>query len=100
MNRSFCIYFLYYLLQIRTFGIAIICFSINISTFAFVKLLPLLLDVLDLHGCMTIFGVACIGGAIFISVAVKETNKQSLDDVGLDEQSKIAQARARANSIY
>lgn len=49
---------------------------------------------------MTIFGVACIIGAIFISVAVKETNAIVLDDVGLDEQSKIAQARARANSIY
>ncbi|XP_055304279.1 uncharacterized protein LOC129569467 [Sitodiplosis mosellana] len=85
--------------KIRTPGMAIICFSLNISAFTFVKLLPFLLGVLDLHGCMTIFGVSCVLGAIFIYFFVGETSGQSLDNVGLDEQSKLARARSRCNSI-
>lgn len=88
-------------LQIRTFGMAFICFSLNLSTFVLVKLLPPLLDVIDLHGCMTILGVSCTLGAIFIYFCVEETNGQSLDDVGLDVKAKIARARAsRVNSIF
>ncbi|XP_055304280.1 facilitated trehalose transporter Tret1-like, partial [Sitodiplosis mosellana] len=68
--------------KIRTPGMAFIGFAFNITTFTSVKLLPFLLEVIDLHGCMTIFGVSCALGAIFIYFFVEETSGQCLDDVG------------------
>lgn len=80
---------------------AIIGVSVSIIAFFSVKLYPLLLDMVDLHGCMIIFGVGSIIGALFVIFVVDETNGKCLDDVGADEKTKIQFARAtRANSIF
>lgn len=79
---------------------AIVCFSINVVTFVCVKLFPILLEVLDLHGVLMIFAVSCVVGAIFVLFLVEETSGKSLDDVGVEEKRKLSRIHvARINSL-
>lgn len=49
---------------------------------------------------MIFFGVSSVVGAIFVYFVLKETSGQSLDDVGLDEKTKMDRIHAiRLNSI-
>lgn len=64
------------------------------------KLFPILLEIVDLHGCMIILGMGCVIGFLFVLIATKETAGQSLDDVGASEKLKMNQIHAaRINSI-
>lgn len=85
-------------MQIRTAGVAIVALSLSSITFLFVKLFPIMLEIIDLHGCMCVFGVGCIIGAIFALFILEETKGKSLDDVGLDDKNKMARV-ARINSL-
>lgn len=79
---------------------AIVCVSINVVTFICVKLFPILLEVLDLHGCMMIFSIASGIAALFVLFIVEETTGTSLDDIGLEEKNKIGRLNmARINSF-
>lgn len=37
------------------------------------------MEIIDLHGCMTIFAIACALGAIFVFVVMEETKNRSLE---------------------
>lgn len=50
-----------------------------------VKLFPILMEIVDLHGSFIIFGICCIFGFLFVLFGVNETSGQSLDDVGKQE---------------
>lgn len=67
---------------------AIICFVISLSAFASVKLYPILLETLDLHGTFMIYGTGCVVGTIFIIFVLGDTSGTSLDDVGVKVDSK------------
>lgn len=54
-----------------------------------VKIYPILLDYIDLHGCLLSFSVCCIIGFAYVFFVLEETSGQSLDDVGLDDKTKI-----------
>lgn len=72
----------------------IICVWIGIVTFICTKLFPILLEIVDLHGCMMIFGICSTIGAIFVARVMHETSGKSLDDIGSDEKvKKIHDAR-------
>lgn len=87
-------------LQIRTFGFAMISVVISAAAFVTMKLFPILLEIVDLHGCMIILGFGCIIGFLFVLIVTKETAGQSLDDVGVNEKFKMNQIHAaRINSI-
>lgn len=74
---------------------------ISFAAFVVVKLFPVLLEIVDLHGCMFILGSVCVVGFFFVLFVMKETSGQSLDDIGVDEKLKIARLHAtRVNSIY
>lgn len=70
--------------QVRTYGMAVICFSDNCVSFVSLKAYPILLESLDLHGCLIIYGTGCIFGAIFVLMVLKETRGKPLDDVSID----------------
>ncbi|XP_055295386.1 facilitated trehalose transporter Tret1-like isoform X2 [Sitodiplosis mosellana] len=72
--------------KIRTFGMAIIVFATNLAAFGAVKAFPILLDSLDLYGCMVIHGVGCLVGTVFVVYVLEETTGKSLDNVGVDEK--------------
>lgn len=50
---------------------------------------PILLNSIDLHGCLSIYGLGCIAGSIFILLVLKETSGECLDDVGHKPNTKI-----------
>lgn len=64
---------------------AIICAALSIAVFVSQKMYPILLDSIDLHGTLMIYGIGSIGGFIFMLFVLKETSGKSLDDVGRDE---------------
>lgn len=50
-------------------------------SFVSLKAYPILLESLDLHGCLIIYGIGCIFGAIFVLMVLKETRGKPLDDM-------------------
>lgn len=73
---------------------------VSISGFVILKLFPIFMEIVDLHGCMLILGGGCVFGFFFIHFAMKETSGQSLDDIGADEQLKSKRFHVkRVNSI-
>lgn len=50
-----------------------------LSAFTFVKVFPFLLETIDLYGCMIIFMLGSIVGALFVIFALEETKGKSLD---------------------
>lgn len=66
---------------------------LNVVTFMCTKLFPILLDSIDIHGCMMIFGIASTVGALFVTHFMKETSGRPLDDVVLNE-------KANTNRIF
>lgn len=80
---------IFHIFQIRTSGYVIVVVWINICTFACTKLFPILLNIVDVHGCMIIFGIGSTLGALFVAFCMEETSGKSLDDVGLDEETQV-----------
>lgn len=72
---------------------ATVAFTTNLTLFVFVKLFPILMEVIDLYGCMLIYGSLCVMAVIFVAIVLKDTTGQNLDDVGLDDQTKAKRAQ-------
>lgn len=72
--------------KIRTVGFVIINVAICLASFAAVKLFPIMLEIIDLHGCMFTLGIGCIIASIFVYFFLKETSNQSIDDVGAEDK--------------
>lgn len=81
-------------LQIRTFGMTVSGLFNASSGFFVAKTFPILLNAIDLYGCMFIYGCGCIIGAIFVFIATKEMSGQRIDDVDdyIRADSKIEQS--------
>ncbi|XP_055299426.1 uncharacterized protein LOC129567002 [Sitodiplosis mosellana] len=71
--------------KIRTIGLTICVLSLYTSTFTFVKVFPFVLELIDLWGCMIIFMVGSVVGALFVTFALEETNGKSLDTLKSSE---------------
>lgn len=65
--------------QIRTIGLTICILFVYASAFLFIKLFPILLEIIDLYGCMVIYTIGSVAGAIFVLFALEETKGRSLD---------------------
>lgn len=76
-------------LQIRNTGMVIVSFSFDTTLFVFMKFFPILLEIIDLHGCLIIFGICCLIGSSFMALVLKETSGQSLDDIAFDEKTQV-----------
>lgn len=72
--------------QVRTYGIAIISCSLSLANFVCGKIFPILVESIDVHGCLIVFGVGCTIGFLFVLLCLKETSGQSLDDVGVKQR--------------
>lgn len=73
----------------RAFGLTVASATINIFSFLVVKYFPLLIDVISMYGCMSIFAINCAIGAIFIISCTEETmgkNLNAIDDGDCDVQ--------------
>lgn len=67
------------------------------SGFIVAKTFPILLNTVDLYGCMLIFGCGSIVGAIFVFFATEETSGQRIDDV--DEYIKVDHKKGEAINV-
>lgn len=52
-----------------------------LTSFAILKLFPIFLSTIALHGCATIFAVSCLFGAVFVIFFLQETNGMAMDDI-------------------
>lgn len=57
------------------------------------KLFPILIERMGVAGCLTMYGISCVVGAIFVVFLLNDTTGQSLDEYGLDERTKEKQAQ-------
>lgn len=73
---------------------AVVVFTSNLIIFAFVKILPFLLNTIDVHGCMIMHAILSLLGIVFIALVLKETNGKSLDNVGVEEKTKSTNGHA------
>lgn len=72
--------------QVRTFSYVIVVIWMSVCTFIVTKLFPILLEIIDIDGCMMIFGVGSTLGVVFVIFVMEETSGKSLDDdIGLKE---------------
>lgn len=65
--------------KVRSIGLTLGGLSMATSSFVIVALYPILLEIVDLHGCMTIFAATCAFGTFFVAFAVDETKGKTLD---------------------
>lgn len=72
--------------QIRTFGVALMGASVSIAAFVSAKLFPIMIEIFGLHGCLLIFCVGSVLGAIFVLFVIDDTAGVCIDDVGLDDK--------------
>lgn len=54
----------------------------NLVSFICLKLFPILMAIIGLHGCMLTLATACILGTSYIYFVVKETKGISMDSIG------------------
>lgn len=64
---------------VRSIGLTIGMFTMNVTAFLLAWAFPILLDAIQLHGCMLIFSVSCAFGIIYVVFCVDETKGKQLD---------------------
>lgn len=74
--------------KIRNVGMTIIGCGRYLISFGFLKVFPLLLQIIELYGCMIMFAILSFVGIVFVATVLKETTGTCLDDVGVDEKTK------------
>jgi hypothetical protein len=47
-----------------------------------------MLELIGMHGCMLIFGVACLGGAAFVLLVLPETKGKSIEVIVAELEGK------------
>lgn len=65
--------------KVRSFGLTVGTSSMSLFAFGLVITFPVLMEVIDMHGCMLIFAITCALGIIFVIFAVDETKGKTLD---------------------
>lgn len=80
--------------QIRNIGMTVVVFVSNLVLFTLMKILPFLLNTIDVHGSMIMHAILCMLGIIFIAIVLKETNGRSLDNIGVEDKNKTTNGNA------
>lgn len=79
--------------KVRSFGLTVGASAMSASSFVIVALYPILLEIFELHGWMTIYTVTCVLGTIFVVFYVDETRGKALDSTK-EENLRAAQESA------
>lgn len=74
--------FIQFVPQIRTFGITVSTVSSNIFAFTVTKSFPILCEIIEIYGCVTIMSVSSMIGVVFVVFAMDETKGTNLDAIG------------------
>lgn len=65
--------------NVRTIGLTIGMISMNISAFAIIYTFPMLIEIIQLYGCMAILGSFCTFGIFFVIICMDETKGKTID---------------------
>lgn len=65
--------------KVRSFGLTVGTAFLSVFAFALVLLFPILMSIIDMHGCMLFFAATCAFGIIFVCIFVDETKGKTLD---------------------
>lgn len=65
--------------ELRSFGMVLGVVTMNASSFFIMKLFPVLCEIINLQGCLLIFGFSCIFGACYVVIFVNETKGKDLN---------------------
>lgn len=67
--------------KIRGIGTTICLCTLSMEAFLVLKLFPILMDIINLYGCMWVFAATCFAGGIFVIFVVPETKGKNLNTV-------------------
>lgn len=73
----------------RSFGLTFGTIVMNLFQFFINKSFPMLVQIIDLEGCLMVFCVSCALGTIFMLLCVEETMGK---DLNMDDQGKLEAA--------
>lgn len=88
-------YILYiHILQARGFGVTTGIVSLNIFAFISSKTFPILTELMQLHGCIAIYAIACAIGTIFITIVISESKGKNLDSMEFECEKNTGKSAA------
>lgn len=65
--------------KVRSFGVTLGMVAMNILSFITAISFPILMETIELYGCMAILGVSCALGMVFVIFCMEETKGKTLD---------------------
>lgn len=65
--------------KVRSFGVTLGMVAMNIMSFFTSVSFPILMETIELYGCMVILGVSCALGMTFVIIFMEETKGKTLD---------------------
>lgn len=65
--------------KVRSFGVTLGMVAMNIMSFMTAVSFPILMETIELYGCMVILGVSCALGMAFVIIFMDETKGKTLD---------------------
>lgn len=74
--------------KVRSLGVTVGMVAMNIMSFITAVSFPILMEIIELYGCMVILGVSCALGMTFVIIFMEETKGKTLDL--LNEEKKNA----------
>lgn len=66
----------------------------NAVSFGLLKLFPIFMVIIDLHGCMAFLATFCVLGSLYVYFIVKETKGIALDNKGNDRTESATKAES------
>lgn len=73
----------------RGLGLTVSLISMNTFCFLSTKMFPILTDAISLYGSISIYGIICAVGTVFVIVFIEETSGINLDTVGEDKKDNV-----------
>lgn len=65
--------------KVRSLGVTVGMVAMNIMSFITSGSFPILMETIELYGCMVILGVSCALGMLFVIIYMQETKGKTLD---------------------
>lgn len=75
--------------KVRSFGLTVATTSMSFFAFCVVMTFPILMEIINMHGCMLIFAITCALGVVFLIFLVDETKGKTLDLLNVEKSDPV-----------
>lgn len=82
--------------KVRSFGVTVGMVAMNVMSSITSMFFPILMEIIELYGCMVLLGVSCALGMIFVILYMEETKGRTLD---LLNEEKINATNTNNNKV-